>query len=277
VEHITTQLLPRTTPYLNRLISLQRSRELERQLRAEQDQAFASAEARDKLRLEAKLAEQRAQEERAREAERRAREEEDRRRREEKERELRALEEEEKRKREEQERELWRRWARRAIVGPQSAALSGAPMRLAIRLPHSPLHSAPAQQRIIAHFDSNQHDLTDLYAFVDAKLIPDIYTPSDDPTSPPSSSGAGSPKQVLEARIASAPPYFPFTLATSYPRTPIPWSANVKLSQVECLRGAGAQVVVEMRTSASSSVAGTPRRSLEENADDSDGYDTEED
>jgi hypothetical protein len=43
ISHLERQPLPRVTPYLNRLLSAQRQRERDRQLREEQDRAFEDA------------------------------------------------------------------------------------------------------------------------------------------------------------------------------------------------------------------------------------------
>ncbi|KZT54257.1 hypothetical protein CALCODRAFT_19086 [Calocera cornea HHB12733] len=96
--YITSTLIPRITPLLTRLRNEQRARQAERLLREEQDRAFREAEKRDRDRIEKRRAEERA----------------------------RVQAEEEKRRQEEKEalhaarRDQWRRWARKALVPPET-------------------------------------------------------------------------------------------------------------------------------------------------------------
>ncbi|KAJ2919490.1 hypothetical protein MD484_g942, partial [Candolleomyces efflorescens] len=265
VTHIETQVLPRVSSYLNRLKSIQRERELERQLREDQDRAFASAAQRDKERIQAKMAEaQRAAEaqrllelERAREVERQQAE-------------------AERLRREEELRMDWRRWTRRHFSSTAEASGKGAGLRFAIRLPNG--------ERVIHQFSLKDDDLTNLYAFVDSKLIPSEYPASEDPLYPPSSPSS-SAKQTLQSHILqtqSTASYWGFVIATSFPRVEVPWKESTPLSSVQHLKGGG-QLVVELISSRTNS----PRPSLSSTAsssangsgsgeDSDDGYETED-
>ena len=263
VDHIERQLLPRVTPFLNRLISSQRERELDRHLRDEQDRAFQMAAQRDKDRIEAKMAAEKAileakklEEEESRLAsQRRAREVEIARVK-------------------ENERMDWRRWSRRAIVSSHpptekntAATTQGSSLRIAIRL--------PTGGRVIHRF-SQSSTLTSLYASVDSELIPNHYLASDDPVSLPHQRGVG--EQALEDHIiglgggGGGEEYWGFDVVLAYPRMKIPWKAGMKLSDIDQLKGGG-QVVVE-------SINGQPRDKKEQQVantdEDDDGYHTED-
>ena len=231
VDHIERQLLPRVTPYLNRLISSHREREHDRHLRDEQDRAFQMAAQRDKDRIEAKMAAERAvieakklaEEENRLASQRRAREVE-----------LARVKE--------NERMDWRRWARRAIVSSShpiekntTTTTTQGSLRIAIRL--------PTGGRVIHQFSSSS-TLTALYASVDSELIPNHYSASDDPVSLPHQHGVG--EQALENHIGegSGEEYWGFDVVLAYPRMKIPWKAGIKLSDIDQLKGGG-QVVVE--------------------------------
>ena len=222
VDHIERQLLPRVTPFLNRLISSHREREHDRHLREEQDRAFQMAAQRDKERIESKMAEEKA----AIEAKRLA-EEETRLASQRRAREVEIVRVKEK------ERMDWRRWTRRAIVSNPFETTQGS-LRIAIRL--------PAGGRVIHQF-SPSSTLTSLYGFVDSQLIPDQYSASDDPISLPQQRGVG--EQALEDHIGRAKDeYWGFNVVLAYPRMKIPWKAGVKLLDIDQLKGGG-QVVVE--------------------------------
>lgn len=260
VDHIERQLLPRVTPFLNRLLSSHRERERDRHLRDEQDRAFQMAAQRDKDRIEAKMAAEKAvieakklEEEESRLAsQRRAREVE-----------LARVKE--------NERMDWRRWTRRAIVvsHPSIDKTQGGSLRIAIRL--------PTGGRVIHQF-SQSSTLTSLYASVDSELIPSQYSASDDPISLPHQRGVG--EEALEDHIISqgggGEEYWGFDVVLAYPRMKIPWKAGMKLSDIDQLKGGG-QVVVE-----SISSDHRPRDSKEQQVvnadkdDDDDGYHTED-
>lgn len=260
VDHIERQLLPRVTPFLNRLISSQRERELDRHLRDEQDRAFQMAAQRDKDRIEAKMAAEKAviearklEEEESRLAsQRRAREVEIARVK-------------------ENERMDWRRWTRRAIVShppfnKNTTTTQGSSLRIAIRL--------PTGGRVIHQF-SQSSTLTSLYASVDSELIPNHYSASDDPISLPHQRGVG--EEALEDHIirqgGGGEEYWGFDVVLAYPRMKIPWKAGMKLSDIDQLKGGG-QVVVE-------SISDRPRVANNEvgntdEEDEDDGYHTED-
>lgn len=242
------------TPFLERLRGQQREREHDRQLREEQDRAFQQAARRDKERIEAKMAAERAEAEARRRAEEEA-----------KAAELRKQQEEIEARRKEELRMNWRRWTRKAVVGPIIAA--GGNFRLAIRLTNG--------SRIVQGFAPTT-SLTALYAFVDSQLIPSHLEPQEDPQTPPEGTDVG--EKALESRIqavGSAAEWWGFQLVTAYPRSEIPWKRNTELGELPMLKGGG-QIVLEM--------LGSPRSSVERNEggggddnDDSDDYKTESD
>lgn len=270
VSHLERQLLPRVTPYLNRLLSAQRERERDRQLREEQDRAFEDAKRRDTERIERKMKEEREMiEERRREEEQKRKEG------------ARKRKEGEDRKKRAELRVTWRRWTRRCVVGKSEphAAGGGGGVRIAIRL--------PSGTRVIQTFSASNATLTSLYAFVDAQLIPKDMSPVDDPISFGGQIKEG--EEALEAHILSCcsttdsqqshnkhayntvEDYWGFRIATAYPRVEIPWTKGVKLADLEHLRSGG-QVVVEAVQNGSS--YGQQERSG--GGEESDGYDTED-
>ena len=247
VDHIERQLLPRVAPYLNRLISSHRERERDRHLRDEQDRAFQAAAQRDKERIEAKMAAEKASIEAKRLEEEETRLASQRRAR-----------EVEMARVKENERMDWRRWTRRTIVSHPIENTQGF-LRIAIRL--------PTGGRVIHQFAPSS-TLTSLYAFVDSELIPDHYSTSDDPAFMPHQRGVG--EQALENYISQGgEEYWGFNIVLAYPRTKIPWKAGIKLSDIDQLKGGG-QVVVE-------SISDRPRdRQLANDVDEDDGYHTED-
>lgn len=258
VDHIERQLLPRVTPFLNRLISSHRERERDRHLRDEQDRAFQMAAQRDKDRIEAKMAAEKAVIEAKKLAEEESRLASERRAR-----------EVELARVKENERMNWRRWTRRAIVSHPPSFDKSTSLRIAIRL--------PTGGRVIHQF-SQSSTLTSLYASVDSELIPNRYSASDDPISLPHQRGMG--EEALENHIISqggggkgGEEYWGFDVVLAYPRMKIPWKAGTKLSDIDQLKGGG-QVVVE-------SISDRPRDRKEQqvanaDADDDDGYRTED-
>ena len=263
VDHIERQLLPRVTPYLNRLISSHREREHDRHLRDEQDRAFQMAAQRDKDRIEAKMAAEKAVIEAKKLAEEESRLASQRRAR-----------EVEMARVKENERMDWRRWARRAIVShpppidkntTTTTTQGSSSLRIAIRL--------PTGGRVIHQF-SQSSTLTSLYASVDSELIPNHYSTSDDPISLPNQRGVG--EEALEDHIigqgGGGEEYWGFDVVLAYPRMKIPWKAGIKLSDIDQLKGGG-QVVVE-------SISDRPRdkgaNEVGSTDKDDDGYHTED-
>ena len=166
----------------------------------------------------------------------------------------------------ESERMDWRRWTRRAIVSPSNPIeknnTQGSSLRIAIRL--------PTGGRVIHQF-SQSSTLTSLYASVDSELIPDHYSASDDPISLPHQRGVG--EQALEDHIGEGggEEYWGFDVVLAYPRMKIPWKAGIKLSDIDQLKGGG-QVVVE-------SISDRPREQQQlanDVGDEDDGYHTED-
>jgi len=266
VDHIERQLLPRVTPFLNRLISSHREREHDRHLRDEQDRAFQMAAQRDKDRIEAKMAAEKAVIEAKKLAEEETRLASQRRARE---AELARVKE--------NERMDWRRWTRRAVVSHPpidksntATATQGSSLRIAIRL--------PTGGRVIHQF-SQSSTLTSLYASVDSELIPNQYPASDDPVSLPHQRGVG--EEALEDHIigqgGGGEKYWGFDVVLAYPRMKIPWKAGMRLSDIDQLKGGG-QVVVESvcdRPRDKGAAAANDGGKTDDNEDD-DGYHTED-
>lgn len=150
--HITNTVVPRVAPVLNRKRAEIQSRNYERQLREDQDRAFAESQARDYERIMKR------------------REEERQRQREEQKIELEAAE----RIRRRGERMQWRRYARQALIPPEPTSKTS--LRIGVRL--------PTGKQIIRKFDPTD-SITGLYAFVDSLLIPPEFSPEHDPTTPP--------------------------------------------------------------------------------------------
>ncbi|KAJ8507614.1 hypothetical protein ONZ45_g10032 [Pleurotus djamor] len=223
-HHLTTLLLPRVTPFLQRQKSLQHQRNTERLLREEQDRAFALSAQRDRERIHARM-----------EAERVAREEQGR--REEKEAMEAALKASiaEEKQRAEETRTAWRRWTRRNVVAPfLNTASTG--VRLAIRLPDN--------RRVVQTFPGDT-SLTLLYAYIDTQML---STSVDDPESVPSGNTELRGEAALNATVVSSPSgqtWWGFKLVNAYPRQDIPWSSSGRIADFACLSGGG-QVVVEM-------------------------------
>ncbi|KAF8066841.1 hypothetical protein FPV67DRAFT_1211834 [Lyophyllum atratum] len=246
--HLTTQLLPRVTPFLDRIHQTQRERERDRRLREEQDLAFRETARRDRERIEGKMEEERRQKESLRlEAE----QEEKRRQR------------EQERKREKERRVEWRRWERRVQAASREPEKG---MRVAVRL--------PTGGRVIRAFAPEQ-TLTALYAFVDAQLVPSGMDAQEDPVTSPEGDAWDSVdlEKCLERQISKAEDareWWGFQLASAYPRKEIRWERGVRIGEVEALRGGG-QVVVEMVGN------GKESNGRSSGEGDGDGYDTESD
>ncbi|KXN82918.1 UBX domain-containing protein 10 [Leucoagaricus sp. SymC.cos] len=254
LDHLDRQLLPRVSPFLERLRAEQRERERDRRLREEQDRAFQEAARRDKERIEARIAVERAEAEAKRRTEEEARATAIKR-----EQEIAAA------KRREELRMNWRRWTRKTIAEPLSK--TNGSLRIAIRL--------TTGTRLVQSF-APATSLTALYAYVDSQLIPSHFEPHDDPSTPPEDSATG--EQAIEAQIhatGSAADWWGFQLATAYPRSEIPWKSGVQLGDLSVLKGGG-QVVVEMLGSPHSSTERNNGRGSGGDSDDDD-YKTESD
>ena len=169
----------------------------------------------------------------------------------------------------------WRRWTRHAFISsPQGVGRgSGQGLRIAVRL--------PTGTRLIHTFPANAM-MTDLYAFVDASLIPTSFDASSDPSAPPlNTSQSNSPRDILEQEVEDYPSpdeYWLFALASSFPRVSLPWRPTAPLADVREIKGGG-QVVVEM-ISNSRPESRISRKSLESSGgegeeEDSDDYETE--
>ena len=255
VSHLERHVLPRVMPFLDVLKAAEKERQLERQLRDEQDRAYRESAKRDKERIEAKMRKEREDADEKRRQEEEAK----------KEKEKRELEVQERRKREE-ERMLWRRWIRRQLLSAGPNREGEGPLRIAIRLPDG--------SRAVRKFKPDA-SLTTLYAFVDSQLIPSHLPEDKDPLVLPSGSFHGPLESCVERKIASlsgrANEWWGFHVMNAYPRKEIDWAANVRLGDAECLKGGG-QVVVELLNLGN----GRPERTANGGFDEDDGYDTEE-
>lgn len=240
--------MPRVKPFLDAIHQQQRQRERDRQLREEQDRAFQEAAVRDKARIEAKMAEERAQKEAKAKAEAEAKAAEERR-----------MQDEREKQRREAKRMDWRRWARKALIGPEQNDPKA--IRLAVRFPdgNRVMRFAPAST------------LTMLYAFVDTQLIPADLAPESDPINPPE--GSLTSVDAIEQQIklsGGSHDWWGFKLALAFPRKEIPWQPNMTISDVEGLR-AGGQLVVEL----ASKPRPPPRAATNGDDGGDDGYHTE--
>lgn len=239
VDHLTNQVLPRITPFLERIHASHRERERDRQLREEQDQAFQDSARRDADRIRGKMEEERRERERIKVKQ---------------EEEERKVREQQERMKKEAVRMEWRRWTRRVKSGRRENVDTKG-LRIAIRL--------PSGARVMRVFERSA-TLTALYAFVDTNLIPPEHSVDEDPSEPPEDGyWNGNLEDCVEARIAreeSGTEWWGFQLALAYPRREIPWRSHVNLGDIESLKGGG-QVVVEL---------------MGPSTEGDDGYDTED-
>jgi FAS-associated factor 2 len=263
IDHLTAQLLPRVLPFLERIQNQAREREHERELRAVQERAYEDAAQRDRARIEALMEQDR---EAARKKEQEKAEQEARER------------EREQRRQAAEKRMEWRKWTRRVVVGDRlerdyvRVGDGGKPLRIAFRLPGNP--------RLVRQFSATD-TLTNLFAFVDAVLVPSSYAPFEDPVMPPDvddgvEQGVVDPAVILLAQVAGCPggadAWWGFKLFNAYPRREIQWDAQTKLGEVDVLKG-GAQLVVEP---VSEPAAGHNEADGNGSDKEGDGYDTEE-
>ncbi|WVF65443.1 hypothetical protein IAT40_000171 [Kwoniella sp. CBS 6097] len=180
IQSLTTSILPRVTPFLNRLKRERLSLEEARHLRAEQDRAFKEAERRDREKMD----------------QQRKKEEMERLRKERAERELREKETYE------QNRKIWRRYARKHLLpkteASNSATGDGKNVKIALRTPFS-------SERHLRSFNlapPNNSSTMPLFIYVETLLIPSADTPATDPDQPP---------EGFE-------PKWDFQLVTTYPK-----------------------------------------------------------
>ncbi|TFK68044.1 hypothetical protein BDN72DRAFT_62871 [Pluteus cervinus] len=248
LDHLERQVMPRVTPFLERIRQQQRERERDRQLREEQDRAFQDAARRDKERIEARIAEEREEREARVRADEEARAEKER-----------LVQQRNGVLRREAQRMEWRLWARRALVAPEALDNRGA-IRMAVRFPNG--------ARVMRRF-SPDTTLTGLYAFVDVQLIPSNLLPKDDPVNPPT--GQVVTEAAIENQISSwgnTDSWWGFKLVLAYPRKEISWQSGVRLAQIDGLQEGG-QLVVEL-------LGKVQTQSTENHEDEEDGYDTED-
>lgn len=223
-DHLSRQLLPRVSPFLERIRSTARDRDRDRILREEQDRAFQDSARRDRERIEAKMAEERLADQEKRRLEEDTKLQEDRLAREKEDLEV-----------QEAIRMEWRRWARRRLVQPEAAGMKGA-LRIAIRFPGG-------DGRAIRQF-SPDDTLTALYAYVDSQFIPPDLERSDDPESPPQGTAVGELDIEQQVKLIGVDEWWGFKLVLAYPRRELVWQANTRLAGIDGLKG-GAQIVVE--------------------------------
>ena len=135
-SHISDVLLPRTRTYLDRLRAEKRRREMERQLRADQDRAYQEASRRDAERIAQKREEER---QKALAAQR-------------------AREEQEQKELFRRKQEAWQKWALHNLVPPEPTASKEA-VRLSFRL--------PSGKTLVRRFSPNDTVET-VFAFVES-------------------------------------------------------------------------------------------------------------
>ncbi|KAF8218339.1 hypothetical protein K438DRAFT_1925462 [Mycena galopus ATCC 62051] len=228
--HLETQVLPRVLPFLAGLRAAARTAAADRELRAEQDQAFRATMARDRARIEARMAQDEA-ERRAAEEARVARETAA----------ALAASEREARERRARERAGWRRWERAALA---STAEDVGGVKLAIRLPDG--------GRVVRRF-ADGCSLTALYAFVDAQLLNadgELNSTQSPAGHAPSELERAMEEQIIVAAEGKeeekgADAWWGFRLVLAYPRREVLWARGTTVGEVECLKG-GAQLVVQM-------------------------------
>ena len=258
VAHLNDSLLPRVTPFINKLRLEAAERERERALRAEQDRAFEESRRKDAERIEARRREQRAADEAKRAvAEAEAREAEERRLA------------EVARESWETHRMSWRRWIRRGLVvrEPRPGETGrGKTLRIGVRMPDG---------RRAVRFLGEEDSLTALYAYVDSLFIPPEYLQDADPVAAPGGGASGEAGLVQEMQSAGRNPenWWGFKLVLAYPRREILWEAGKKVGEVDALRGGG-QVVVEPIADDHSKSKSKGKSTTE---DEDDGYHTESD
>jgi len=113
-------------------------------------------------------------------------------------------------------REQWRRWARKTIVPPELKE----GVRVGIRLPDG--------RRLVRNF-APESTLEQLYAFVDVQSLPADSETTADPETPPS----------------NFTPQWDFQLASTYPRTEIPYAKDTRIMDVPALQH-GANLIAEV-------------------------------
>ncbi|THH11629.1 hypothetical protein EW146_g7978 [Bondarzewia mesenterica] len=237
-DHITNQLLPRVGPFLERIKSAARQRELERLLREEQDRAFEESARRDREKIDARILSEKLAEE-----ERRAKEE-------------RKAQEEAERARKEGVKAGWRKWARKELI-PSEPTDARDSVRVTLRLPDG--------QRLVRAFCTTD-TVTALYSLVDARLIPAESLPENEKATS-SEPGEAGLAHLIESSGDDADSWWGFKLFLAYPRREITWKAAAQLGGIEGLERGG-QIVVEIISQ---------RASISEAAEgNDDGYDTEE-
>lgn len=224
VHHLEHQLLPRVSPFLARFKSQLQEQERDRIIRDQQDKAFQESAERDRERIQARIRIEQDEAERLRSEEETRRQEEQRVQLErEKQENLHAL------------RLHYRRWMRRCIVPTEHRSANG--VRLAFKL--------PGNIRVVRTFSPNS-TLTELYAFVDAQMLPLSLQPETDPEHV--LEGSGSDIQKLEDYIRSqandVDSWWDFKLVLPYPRREIKWTSSASL-ELAGLKS-GEQLVVEL-------------------------------
>jgi len=138
----------------------------------------------------------------------------------------------------------WRRWARRALVGPEVDSREDGALRIAVTLPRA--------GRVVRRF-GKEATLTALFVYVESQMIPGELEMELDPVEPPSGNHAGdcvgAGEQLIESEVGKqgAPEnWWGFKLVLAYPRREIKWEPGKLLREIEGLKGGGGQVVVEM-------------------------------
>ncbi|KAK4701641.1 FAS-associated factor 2, partial [Phenoliferia sp. Uapishka_3] len=211
---LTTIVLPRSTPFLTRLRTIEASRKAERRIREEQDRAFAIAAAKDTERVLRKRKEEAEKTQSAQIAEER--------------------EEEKRRKSDERKRirEMagrWREW-QRTLLEAEGEPPAG--VRVGVRLGDG--------RRVVRKFDEESR-VERVYAWVECCL----GEPGDEKVGIRTTNGTGRAKKPVGYDHV-----YDFRLATTFPRILLEVdgsAANEEVGKVAggVLKGAGANLVVE--------------------------------
>jgi FAS-associated factor 2 len=220
--HLEDALLPRVRPFLQKIRAERAGHTRERELRADQERAFADAAAKDAARIHARMAQEKADAAAALAAEHAAVES------------ARAASLAEAAAEEkEASRTAWRRYARRALV-PAEARVNGGrgATRVVLRL--------PGGERVVRVFPPGT-DAAALYAFAAAALLPASLPASTDPSAPPAEGGLE--QAVQDAGGPDA--FWGFRLASAFPRRAVGYAPGARLDALDGVRG-GAQLVVEL-------------------------------
>lgn len=211
-DHITLQLLPRVTPFLETLQLSAAERARDRALREEQDAAFRESARRDREKEARRIEEAR----RTAEFEKVAME--------------RQRAADEAQARISAARDRWRRDLRHRLI-PFEEPANADPIRITIRLP-----DGQRLVRLVAHTST----VTALYCLVDAHFNPTHVTGAEIGAS----TAENSLRELVHLSQQPAEVWWGFSLFTAYPRQAIPWQPAVRLADIGLSNGG--QIVAEV-------------------------------